>query len=519
MSLTYQKLAIAFLLLVNSAVSIALPFSAYDPRSMAMGGAGVAVADAATAPLFNPALLATTRYSDDFSLVLPSVGARVADSDNLRDSVDQFQSGNYADNLQTSISNLDSATTAATAAATTAAAAADAAATAIALANSTGLPADIAAALAATATAATATSTASTNFSTVSTSSASAATSINNLSAQLSNLSDKAIAADGGIATVVGIPNKKFGSAFYANRSVAIGGVLQYKDAATVSTLSGIATCVSDATAIAATATAALSAALSAATVDPAAVAAASTAVTAAQNAITACGTPSFTSSDLLSGINIRGVMLTEIGISLSREFYINRQRVAVGITPKIVQAQLYEVPIKVNSNNKSFDTGSDYQANYTMANFDLGVAQNYRNGWRSGLVIKNVIPYFLYFKNAPTPGAPVVATGSRLRLMPQTRVGISHTNRWSTVALDADLYRNDPVGLENYTQYISLGGELNAWDWAQIRAGYRVDLVSSRRSVASIGLGLSPFGVHIDMAVAGNENEIGASFQLGFRF
>ena len=106
-----------------------------------------------------------------------------------------------------------------------------------------------------------------------------------------------------------------------------------------------------------------------------------------------------------------------------------------------------------------------------------------------------------------------------KLRLVPQTRAGISHTNRWSSVALDVDLYRNDPAGLENYTQYVALGGELNGWNWVQIRAGYRADLVNSRRNIASFGLGFSPYGVHLDLAVAGNARELGAALQLGFRF
>jgi hypothetical protein len=31
--------------------------------------------------------------------------------------------------------------------------------------------------------------------------------------------------------------------------------------------------------------------------------------------------------------------------------------------------------------------------------------------------------------------------------------------------------------------------------------------------------LGFSPFGVHADLAVAGNTTEIGAAFQFGFEF
>jgi len=402
-----------------------------------MGGAGVAVADAAIAPLFNPALLSVTRYSDDFSLILPAVGVHVADTEDFYNRVDGFQSGGYLNELQSAVDTLNTAL-------------------------------------------------AGVDLGTIQTSAANVSTSLNNISVQLSGLSNKPVTLGGGLSTVVGIPNKKFGAAFYANVTIATGAAFQYHDAATISGLSSQASCIALAADVA---------------------------------TANACGTLNFSTNNLESELNFRGVRLAEAGFAFSREYRINKQRISLGITPKIIQAQLYEVPINVNSSNMNVNTGADYQAQYSIPNFDLGVAQNYRNGWRSGLMIKNVIPYILYFKNAPTPGATPVATGNSLRLIPQTRIGVSHTNRWSTVALDFDLYRNDPVGLENYTQYLSMGGELNAWNWAQLRAGYRFDLVNSKRNIASIGLGFSPFGLHADLTVAGNASELGASFQLGLRF
>lgn len=60
------KLALVSALCLSSSVAFALPFNSFDPRSMAMGGAGVAVGSAGTAPFFNPALLAVTKDEDDF---------------------------------------------------------------------------------------------------------------------------------------------------------------------------------------------------------------------------------------------------------------------------------------------------------------------------------------------------------------------------------------------------------------------------------------------------------------------
>jgi len=388
---------------------------------MAMGGAGVAVGNAATAPLFNPALLSVTKDEDDFALILPTVGIRVSDPDNLRDSVDKFQAGDYVNKLQTAINNLNTATTSA---------------------NATIV-----------------------------------GNRLNDVSTQLATLSNKPITAEVGLATVVAIPSKKYGVAFYASGAVTAGGLFQYNDKTTLDNLAILAN------------------------------------QCAANNAASCTTLKAFNTNTLTSGTHFKGVKLVETGFALSREFQIYDNSVSLGITPKIVKAQLFDVIVKANDSNQSNVSEANNSAEYTFANFDLGAAKNYNNGWRTGFVIKNVIPQTLDFKNNQ------IATGSTLKLMPQARVGVSHATTWSTVALDVDLTRNDPAGFEKGTQYIAIGGELNAWDWAQLRAGYRVDMVDSARSVASVGLGFSPFGVHADIAVAGNATEKAASFQLGFRF
>jgi hypothetical protein len=115
----------------------------------------------------------------------------------------------------------------------------------------------------------------------------------------------------------------------------------------------------------------------------------------------------------------------------------------------------------------------------------------------------------------------------------PQGRFGISHENSWSTVALDVDLAKNNPAGLENKSQYAGIGGELSAWGWMQIRAGFRSDMLSKGQDLLSLGFGLSPripyFKPHLDLAVTAsrdvltygfnNATQAGASLKLGFNF
>lgn len=450
MSIKTLKMAVTASLLACSAIAQSIPFNSYDARSLAMGGAGVAVGSAGTAPLFNPALLSIPDGHDDFALVFPSIGLRVADPDKLVDSVAKFESSKAVDNLIASASLLN---------------------TAISLATATPSSANLAA---------------------IAAPAASTASDILNLSTQLTTLSNKPITIEAGASTVVAIPSERFGLAFYASGNVATSGLFSYQDAATIQTISTQIACLATAAQLSDT--------------------------IAALAAIVVCGNNvAFSNTTLQSSVNFRGVALAETGLAIST---FNLGYLTWGVTPKIVKAVLFDLPLNINSANQTTFNENDYRANYSLVNFDIGIATYDGLGWRTGAVIKNVIPYTLDFKNAPTTGATPVANGQTLSLKPLLRIGISHATSWSTVALDVDITRNDPAGFEQKSQYIALGGELNAWDWAQLRAGYRIDVVNSARNIASVGLGLAPFGIpHVDIAVAGNESELGLSLQFGIHF
>jgi hypothetical protein len=430
-------------LLAGSSVALALPFNSFDPRSMGMGGAGVAVGDAGMAPFFNPALLTVTREEDDFSLILPVVGARAYDPSDFTTSLDNFQNGNYVNNLDASIQTFNATPSSANASV---------------VANNTSA-----------------------------------------LSTQLTTLSDKPIQAELGAGMVVGIPSKSFGGAFYANAWAAVGGVINYRDDQTLQAFAAdanaVAACNNNPTCLAG--------------LPP----------SPYFNPVT--GQITFNSNNLQSSVDIRGVGVAEIGLAMSHEFG-TEMTWGFGITPKLVKVNLFDYAENVNSSNTGNVTNSDYTAEYSHVNFDLGLAKDYGNGWRTGLVVKNIIPHKYEFKRiAPgaAPGSAKITTGE-IELKPQGRIGISHTTSWSTVAMDVDLTTNDPAGFENKSQYLSLGAELNAWDWAQLRLGYRANLKDNKRNIPSIGLGLAPFGVmHLDIAAAANSNEVGASAMLSFTF
>lgn len=81
--------------LIASAVLFSLNAMAatsyFEARNDAMGGTGVASSHYGVAPLANPALLTKHNSSDDFSLLLPSVGAQLSDPNDIANKADDIQ--------------------------------------------------------------------------------------------------------------------------------------------------------------------------------------------------------------------------------------------------------------------------------------------------------------------------------------------------------------------------------------------------------------------------------------------
>jgi hypothetical protein len=407
------------------------------------------VGDAATAPIYNPALLSTVNVKEKFSISLP-IGVQLSDQNNLRQSVTDFQNGNYVSNLDNAITTYNNNPNATTL-------------------NTVGTQAQT-------------------------------------LSSQLNTLGNKNLAVNAGAALVIGVPRKNWGFAFYTNSNAEIGAVMNYKDqqlfADFSSATSSIANCLNQTGS-------------SAQSICAQGLASDAKVNRFFPNLASGSTISSFNANnDIKSNVNIRGAIISEVGVSLSNEFTFG-QGIALGITPKIVNAQLIDYTAGVNNASTTTPTGSDYVAKYNMFNLDLGAAKKYANGWRAGFVIKNLVPYNLDFYNKDV--ALASGTQAQLNLKPLARVGGSWENTWSTVALDVDLTRNDPAGLGNASQFVALGGEVRVWKLMQLRAGYRADLANSSNSVASVGLGLG--FLPIDIAVAGNQNQIGASMQLAMHF
>lgn len=309
-----------------------------------------------------------------------------------------------------------------------------------------------------------------------------AATALTNLDNGIQTLNNKPVIVEGNIGAVIGVPNHNVGISLMSNLRGLAGAELNYTSA--------------DSTLINDYAT------------ELASVGAGNAPNTSDSNLYSG-GQLRDLSGRLTSTIDVRGAIIQETGLSLGTMVKLGGAQLALGVTPKIVDVTTFDYEVGMQSANIDTDKG---KLEYSNSNIDVGALVQLGNGFRAGIVGKNLVE-----KSYTT------ALGNEMVIKPQVRAGLSHHTSMTTVALDADVTQNDPLGLDEKTQYIGAGVEVNLLDTLQIRLGLKQNRLatttSKDKTVSSIGLGLSPFGIHLDLAYAQSEAEKAASLQFGFRF
>jgi hypothetical protein len=220
-------------------------------------------------------------------------------------------------------------------------------------------------------------------------------------------------------------------------------------------------------------------------------------------------GADSVTFSD--SYVNFVGIQSSEIGYSFAAGAGNDSQRFAWGVTPKYVRLKTndYRELIK---NDPTLTDNADNQTGDSGFNLDAGLVYGATRGWRAGVVGRNLVS-----TDHRTVNNRVII------LDPQYRAGVAYGGGWFTFAADMDLTENNPVYFDQKTRMLAVGTELNVFKTLQLRLGWQRNLADTgdvdALDLRSVGLGLSVYGMHVDVAAVGNDNDVGAVAALGFRF
>jgi hypothetical protein len=541
-SLLTSSIALAALTLVQQAS--AAPLLPMDARGLAMGSTGVASAKLAHAPQYNPALLSTANDEDDFAIIFPQFGVVVADEDEFISTAQGLTDDDYknfdeslidhfttiTENLTTELDTLEADISALV------------------------LPTDLKVLSAGDIdNLKTQTASLQASLEGFSTNTLDLKETTFDLTSEFGKLSASGLRVNAGINAAIAIPSKTFGAAISLTNNVLVSGrtVFTEGDQKLINAYAEGVNEYANLTTEYVTANNELIRSIEAFNSDPS---------LANENVLTAneqavdnkkIELDSYTKKvnegtaneksiisvnagninvdedpELTSLVHVVAIAISELGLTLSRNFNIAGEDIAIGITPKLQTIKTFNYAAIVEDDEIDEEAIKDTEQDFSDFNIDAGIAYQFGadKQWQAGLVAKNLLSkeYEAESNNIGTAGNPETLK-TTISLDTQFRGGISHTTDWTVVAVDIDLMENDPVAFEAPTQYASIGAELELFDLFQLRGGYRTNLSASDASIVSAGLGFSPFGVHIDLAAMVNpsdpEKEVGAAFELGFYF
>ncbi|MCW8107443.1 conjugal transfer protein TraF [Alteromonas ponticola] len=237
-----------------------------------------------------------------------------------------------------------------------------------------------------------------------------------------------------------------------------------------------------------------------------------------------------FNKEQLQSTARFAAIGWGEAGVTVGSRWNINDAKIlAAGVTIKTVHLEFFDYQTRVVA-FKDDDFDPDHyrtEKDFVTADVGLLLTMDPQETWRVGLSVKNI-----FSNDIASRSDQLLAPGNTLtyKVRPQFKVGTSYNGDWYRLSADADLNESKgPVnknGIQFFkgSQYLSVGAAINATPYAEIRFGYRHNVIaykgrnrSSRRDGrVTLGAGLILGAFHVDAAVFSSPalRDIGGAFQ-----
>jgi len=203
-------------------------------------------------------------------------------------------------------------------------------------------------------------------------------------------------------------------------------------------------------------------------------------------------------------------INIQDVGLSLARNFELGEDwDLAVGVTPKMQTITVGEGSQALNLADPTNITGLNINLDTSGSSFntDVGVVARYNKDFKAGLVIRNLLAQSF-----------TTTAGTKVDIQPVMRAGVAYNQRLFTVGVDLDLTENTAYVSGAKSKYMIIGAEVNAWDIAQLRAGYRTNTLNSDDKQISAGVGLFN-AINVGVMYNPSNTSAGASAYMSFGF
>ncbi len=206
----------------------------------------------------------------------------------------------------------------------------------------------------------------------------------------------------------------------------------------------------------------------------------------------------------ITSYVDFRGAVLTELSVSAGNLWSFGKADLALGITPKIVKALVFDEERRVVNETVTTDT---HNSDHYYFDTDIGVVLQWKEQYRLGASIKD-----LRGKEFTSDRGNPVAIKSK------PRIGGAYVNERYSLGLDLDLAQSSAFAGELTRQDLSLGGEYR-WRAIALRGGYRHDISGNNSGSLSIGAGFRLGRWVSDLALTQGGDNLAGALQIGRAF
>lgn len=203
--------------------------------------------------------------------------------------------------------------------------------------------------------------------------------------------------------------------------------------------------------------------------------------------------------NELDSTVTLRGVGVTDLGVSLASKFELGNTNVYLGVSPKMQAIGFYQYTDSIADFDASNLEKDGTMDDNTAFNVDAGFVIEPNKYFTFGLVAKNMLEQ------------QVINSANNLsyKIKPQITTGFALHSTWLTAAVDIDVTQSNTLSNKHPSQYARLGAEMDALGWLQFRGGFRYDLEENSSNQITFGMGFSPFNViHVDLTGMLSEDE-----------
>ncbi len=226
--------------------------------------------------------------------------------------------------------------------------------------------------------------------------------------------------------------------------------------------------------------------------------------------------------TDLTSSADVGALAIGEWGVALGKAFDIGDQKIAIGITPKLMRVDAYRDSVDFTTDTDPVaveDSFSDSLSTYTSFNMDLGISAQIYGNFIVSLTGKDLFEKSFRTRGEPDPVTGEPTAGLPVKLSPRYRMGVAYVNDSLSVGLDYDLEESTPMAREMSTQEIGIGAEYVLFNSLALRAGYKTDQAEGGGNYGSVGIGWRLSRFVVDLAYTSGGDTQAGGLQLGWAF